>query len=49
MAKNDNGQKMHTTEFGRFALNSSGVPEKFEEWMVAMYGISPRTKKKKRK
>jgi len=39
----------HTTEFGRYALNSNGIPEKFEEWANAMYGIAPRTSTKKRK
>ncbi len=41
----------HTTEFGRFALNSKAIPEKFEEWANAMYGIAPQapTKKKKKR
>lgn len=39
----------HTTEFGRFALNSKAIPEKFEEWANAMYGIAPRTSAKTRR
>lgn len=39
----------HTTEFGRYALNSKGIPERFEEWANAMYGIAPRTSTKKKR
>lgn len=49
MAKEQNGPVMHTTEFGRYALNSKGIPEKFEEWATAMYGIAPKTTKKKKR
>jgi len=42
-------QPEHTTEFGRYALSSKGVPEHFEEWMTSMYGTPPKTKTKKRK
>lgn len=39
----------YTTEFGRYALQSSGIPEKFEEWANAMYGIAPRASSKKKR
>jgi len=49
MAKNKDGHNRFSSEFGRFALNSAAVPEKFEEWMTSMYGISPRIKKRKKR
>lgn len=45
MAKNNDFK----SEFGRFALNTKAKPESFEKWMVAMYGMTPKSSKKKRR